>query len=79
MKKVLLLLLFFTSACEKSHRDVSDNYSLPPELKDCKVFHLQSDSLNYLYVVRCPNSTTNTNFNCGKGCNRDVQTSEECP
>lgn len=63
-----ILLLFLSLACAPSHK-VEEDYSLPPELIDCKVYTI-SDGWKELYVVKCPNEqpTTNWDRSCGKNC-----------
>lgn len=65
-----LFLIFLTIACSPYNKTQKD-YSLPPELSDCKVFII-SDGLKDLFVVKCPNADTTTSWtrNCGKGCTR---------
>lgn len=79
MKRIILgLFLAGLVGCEAGHEERTSHYLLPPELKDCKVFLLTSDEGKYLRVVRCPNSSTNVRYNCGKGCTRDISTQEGC-
>jgi hypothetical protein len=65
-----LLLIFLSMACSASHERKTD-YSLPPELADCKIFYI-SDGSKGLYVVKCPNSdvTTSWTHSCGKNCTK---------
>jgi hypothetical protein len=39
---------------------------MPPELKDCKVFHIKSKTGNSITAMRCPNATTSTSYTSGK-------------
>ena len=40
---------------------------VPPELADCKFYHLRSGDLGAgITVARCPNSTTTTQYKSGK-------------
>lgn len=48
---IAILLCFIFSGCNPENEDVSDNYSLPIELKDYKVVRLDSSLGNYLYVI----------------------------
>lgn len=65
-------LLFLALACAGPKHEELPDYSLPPELKDCKVFVIRDGGLNSkeLYVVRCPNTMTTTSWtrHCGKSC-----------
>lgn len=64
-------ILFLVLACSPGHKELPD-YSLPSELKDCKVFMIRDDGVlaKALYVVKCPNATTTTSWTrrCGKNC-----------
>lgn len=62
------LLLIFLVACSPYHKQKPD-YSLPPELKDCKVFEIY-DGDQELYVVKCPSEQPSITWikNCGKNC-----------
>lgn len=66
-----LPLLFLALACGPRHEELPD-YSMPPELKGCKVFLIKDGGVTAkeLYVVKCPNATITTswNKNCGKNC-----------
>lgn len=43
--------------------DIKGAYTLPPEMSDCSVFKLETnENIPNLFVVRCPNSTTSTNW-----------------
>lgn len=57
------------AGCSKSYSDNSDSYLLPEGLKHCKVYRLNGDSGSRdVTVVHCPNSSTTTEYSCGKGC-----------
>jgi hypothetical protein len=66
-----LPILFLALACSPKHEEMPD-YSLPPELKDCKVFMISDGGPNRkeLYVVKCPNAVTTTSWTaeCGDSC-----------
>ena len=55
-----LLIIFFAIACSPYHKPKT-GYSVPPELQDCKIFVI-SDGIQDLYVVKCPNSNTTTEY-----------------
>jgi hypothetical protein len=63
-----LLIIFLATACSPYHKPQTE-YSLPPELANCKIF-LISDGTKDLYIVKCPNADTTTSWtrNCGKNC-----------
>lgn len=43
--------------------DIKGAYTLPPELSDCSVYKLDTNErIPNLVIVRCPNSTTSTNW-----------------
>ena len=54
-----------TVACTPSYKQL-DYPVLPEELKDCKIFRINNSAGTFLYVVRCPNSSTSTTFHSGK-------------
>jgi hypothetical protein len=66
-----LPIIFLAIACSPQHKELPE-YSLPSELKDCKVFSIRDGGLGAkeLYVVKCPNATTTTSWTrtCGKNC-----------
>lgn len=71
MKKFLLLsLLLFLVSCSKETHEITENYQLENELKDCTIHYLQAKQYASLTVVRCPNSSTTTKYSCGKNCAR---------
>jgi len=57
-------MLFF--GCSKETEETTYHYSLPEELKDCKIFRLRGDNTSTLRVVKCPNSNTTTSYSEGK-------------
>lgn len=62
----ILIVLFISSGCEKTYVEATDNYLLPFELQDCKVYYLSNSGGGSITVVRCPNSSTSTNYSSGK-------------
>jgi hypothetical protein len=62
------LILLLVAACAPSHEPKTE-FSLPPELQDCKIF-IVSDGWKAIYITRCPNSSTSTSWihSCGKRC-----------
>jgi hypothetical protein len=65
---IYILIIFLAISCSPYHKPKTE-YSLPSELKDCKIFEI-SDGSKTLYVVKCPNATTTTSWTrtCGKNC-----------
>lgn len=62
MKKILIIAMIAISGCsyEKQSQDISGNFILNNDLKDCKINWIRSDRGSSLHVVRCPNSQTTT-------------------
>ena len=62
MKKFLFIAILAISGCsyEKQSQDISGNFILNNDLKDCKISRLRSENGTFLHVVRCPNSQTTT-------------------
>jgi hypothetical protein len=48
---LMLVVFIFICGCSASHEEVTENFSLPPELKDYKIVRLASDTGNHLYVL----------------------------
>lgn len=63
-----LFLIIFLAGCSAYHEEKTE-YSLPPELKDCKVF-IVSDGKKELFVIKCPNEQPAVSWEkiCGKNC-----------
>lgn len=60
---LVLAIVATLLGCSKTTKDVTQSFTLPPGLADCKVHHMRGDSdADYLriIVVRCPNSSTTT-------------------
>lgn len=51
------------TGCSKGATETTAKFSLPPELSDCKIFKLTSETGSTLTVVRCPLSETSTVVN----------------
>lgn len=66
MKSIKMMTLMMISVamtgCSNETIETTPNYTLPPELTDCKIFNLKSGSANnpQLTITRCPNSSTTT-------------------
>jgi hypothetical protein len=71
MKKLISVftvacVAFSVVGCDKSTNDVTEKYSMPAGLEDCKVFSLRGEDGTILKVVRCPISTTSTTYSSGR-------------
>jgi hypothetical protein len=64
VKKVIIVLAVMLSGCYPSAREL-DFPVVPEGLSDCKFYRLSS-AVDYVTVVRCPNSSTSTNWRAGK-------------
>ena len=67
MRKILLAstAILMLSACSPHYSRETDNYMLPPELADCKIFSL-STGTHGIKAIRCPNSNTSSTYSVGK-------------
>lgn len=59
------LLVIGLSACSNSAKEV-DFPAMPKELADCKIYYLTNDDGDRIYITRCPDSSTSTQFKQGK-------------
>ena len=70
MNKLILTIasVLVLTACdvEPYNKELTQTYPLPDGLEDCKIYYLQNKSGNSLKVVRCPNSSTTTQWQAGK-------------
>lgn len=47
------------TGCSKHHEENTADYSMPEEMKDCKVFYIAPDGMGSpIHVVYCPGKTT---------------------
>ena len=68
MKKSLIILALLLCGCSKSTDEIDSKYVLPSGLEDCKIYKLHPGGLaQALYVVRCPDSNTSTNWSESNG------------
>ncbi|QIW86876.1 hypothetical protein AHP1_451 [Aeromonas phage Ahp1_CNU-2021] len=76
MKNVIIALgALLLVGCDSYSKSLDSDYTLPPELSDCKIVKLVGSGMSKdLYVVRCPNSSTTTRYHCGKSCEQSVTT-----
>lgn len=68
MNKLYILILLATgllAGCSAETRTITDNYILPSELSDCKVF-LLDNGMSAMRVVYCPQAVTTTTHTVGK-------------
>lgn len=64
----VLFIGFVLAGCSASTENRTNLYQMPPEMADCKVFKLEGDGLTKtLYVVKCPKSTTTTQWEESQG------------
>ena len=61
----LALLCLLQDVQEKQNIDVSESYSMPDDLKHCKIYQLLSDRQSNLTVLKCDN-TVNVTLKNGK-------------
>ena len=72
MLKNFMSVVFFSmislSATAATFTNITEDYELPSEMSDCKIFYLKGGGFSYssLYVTQCPNSKTNTSYKSGK-------------
>jgi len=71
MKNLMAVIIaaFTLVACDGSYNNVQAKVT-PPELADCHLIEWNPTGVRELYVVRCPNSTTTTNWTAGKHSNQ---------
>ncbi|MEI1732111.1 hypothetical protein V8P91_17175 [Acinetobacter baumannii] len=66
MKKVLIALtVLFLAGCEPKTNEKTGDFILTPDLKDCRIYKL-SDGSETITAMRCPNSSTSTQYRAGK-------------
>lgn len=66
MKKALLaLVVLLLVGCEPSTKEKTGDFILPPDLKDCRIYKL-FDGSETITTMRCPNSSTSTEYIVGK-------------
>ena len=72
MKYIALALgaILLTGCVETRTEEVRNKYSMPDELKDCRMFDMESQTSQDIIVVRCPNSTTSTSYSYQSGKSR---------
>lgn len=66
MKKILAIVLAVValSGCEPSAKEVVMEV-MPKALEDCNVYEIKDRYNVTIRVMRCPNSTTSTNYTTG--------------
>lgn len=78
-----VLLLVFISGCtptpSSSELNINDpaEWSIPEGLKDCQIYNINSPHNVFMWVVRCPKSTTSTQYRCGKNCQSNIVVDSE--
>ena len=68
MKQFIIIAALLIAGCTPETKEISSNYVLPKGLEDCQIYEMSATTAR-LYVVRCPNSTTNTTTTSGKTTN----------
>ncbi len=58
---IILALIALMYGCSPSSETLTEDYVLPTELKDCKIYWL-SNGLSGMKVMRCGNSTTSLSY-----------------
>lgn len=68
MMTVLFLMLMSLMAYAASSENITSEYSMPTEMKGCKIFYLKGGGWSHsdIYVTHCPNAVTDTSFKSGK-------------
>lgn len=54
---VIVLTLMLLAACSPTVSDETYSFKLPPDLQDCRIVQLKSDSTltpHYIYLIKCP-------------------------
>lgn len=62
---IFISLMLFGCGDPETH-EATNRFVLPEELKDCKVYSLTHNQMNWITVMRCPNSVTSTTYVEGK-------------
>lgn len=68
MKKLFIIgfALITLIGCEKETTDVTTRYNIPPDLQECRIYWLSTESGKYITIARCPYSVTSATYNVGK-------------
>ena len=75
MKNFLLLLILVSSSVLA--KDITEEYNLPPYMKDCKVLVLPGEMFSKtLYMIYCPHADVTTTWREGKHDNSTQTISE---
>lgn len=65
-KIFFFFIVLFLSACSNSASEVHYQ-AMPDGLKDCVVYYISDERAQNITVMRCPNSTTSTNYTVQSG------------
>lgn len=83
MRRLVLIFSLGLLACEDpapaKQTNVEQNLTSVRGLEDCvfiPVKVVEPPQAHYLKVIRCPNSSTTTTYNCGKNCNHNITVTE---
>ena len=66
MKLILLALSLTVLGCGTKTTDVSNSYSLPSGISDCKIYELENGYGGRILLARCPLSETAVAYSTGK-------------
>lgn len=66
------------SGCEKETKESTSSYALPEGMQDCRIYQMQGQNGESMTVVRCPLSSTTTDYHSGKT-TRSVSVLEMAP
>lgn len=67
MKFLILISTIFVMSCSNYTEEMSQDYELPEELKDCKIYWIaKKDNQNGFKTMRCPLSSTSVTYASGK-------------
>ena len=72
--------IVFLVGCTPTAKDLSHEFTVMPEgMKDCKIYGLVSNIGSRVTAIRCPNSSTITNFSSGKSTHSVIVVEREQP
>lgn len=73
---ITLILCLLVTACNPSTKESTEDYVLPQELKDCKVYRM-SNGQSVMRALVCPHANTANTYQCGKNtCSMSTITGE---
>lgn len=66
MKKALVLLLLLVG-CSPSNEDVSRDFILPMDLKECSIVKMSDGSGSKIFLIKCPDGYIGTSASYKEG------------